>query len=295
MFEKLYDTKLLRAASSVNDNVYKNYLIENNFINRIFSGEMPIDSQDAFLSYYPQWIASSKLNRFIGLEKFPHRYISCGVTQSIDDWHLWCKRNSLSCKMFLGEYPYSHDVISANYRNWLEIDELSHGDAVLVSCPFSATGDIHPLWGELMDVCDHLNIPVFVDCAFFGACYDITVNLNRPCINTVSFSPTKSLCCDDWRSGICFTRRDSSECSLGITTHWHHNLTLNTTLCYLLMQQFSPDYMPQKWMAAQEKTCKQLGLQVSKTVHLGIGDEGWNYFSRDGLYNRVNIRELLFQ
>ena len=288
-FKNLYGSMLVKDAKSIQNAYIKEYIIENKITQRIFSDELPIDVQDDFLDFYPRWIASSKLNNFSGLSAFPHRYISIGTTQSIDDFHFWCKKTNRTVKVFRGEYPYSRNISVKEGDKFIDDSKLKCGDAVIISLPFSATGDIHPQWNELMDTCDRLKIPVMVDAAFFGTCYDITVDLSRDCIDTVAFSPTKGLNCGKWRSGICFTKRSSLHCPLGIQTEWHHGVHLNTAICYHLMQAFSPDTVPLKWKDAQHRACAHYGLTPSKTVHLTIGDERWKYFARDDLYNRVNI------
>ena len=44
---------------------------------------------------------------------------------------------------------------------------------------------------------------MLVDCAWFGTCFDIDINLDEP-IQMVAFSTTKGLSCGNWRSGITF-------------------------------------------------------------------------------------------
>jgi len=54
-------------------------------------GYSKIDNTDDFLSFYPEWIASSQNNSFYGLNAFPFRLMSLGCTQALDEFHYWCQ------------------------------------------------------------------------------------------------------------------------------------------------------------------------------------------------------------
>ena len=69
------------------------------------------------------------------------------------------------------------------WERWID-DALPKGDAVIVSLP-SGNGKQHKDWFELLDTCDELDIPVFVDMAWYGTCWNINVNVNRHCIKQV--------------------------------------------------------------------------------------------------------------
>ena len=142
-----------------------------------------------------------------GLKSFPEKYISLGVTQTLDEWQQLCLANSLRLRTMPGEYPYTRDTMSRwTTENVVHDFDLCEGDALIISAPFSATGHMHPLWNELMGRCRDLSIPVFVDCAFFGTCGHVEVNLDHPAIQSVAFSTTKGLGCGNWRAGICFSK-----------------------------------------------------------------------------------------
>ena len=44
----------------------------------------------------------------------------------------------------------------------------------------------------LQKICDKLNVPVFIDCAYFSVCRNLNFDLDRPCIRGVSFSMSKA-------------------------------------------------------------------------------------------------------
>jgi len=251
--------------------------------------------QDTFLELYPEWIASSELNQFRMLDGFQHRYVSLGVTQALDWWHYWCTANGYRLRMFRGEYPYNRDALLEQWTQDRYIDDtpLQRGDAVIISVPFSGSGRKPERWKELINTCTELDIPVFVDCAWFGTCFGIEVKLNHPCIKMVAFSPSKGLSCGNWRCGIVFTRFDETECSLGLQTEWRHGIHLNVAIANELMRNFSPDTMPKKYMPAHRAVCEHYGLETTNTIHIAVGGSEYDDFNRDGGFNRINIRDAL--
>lgn len=290
-FQNLYDTYLIKPASSILHDPFRFFLLDNNLFEPVLTNKTPIDVQDEFLDLYPKWINSSELNSFKGLEKFPFKYVSLGVTQGIDDFVLYTTKNNKRLRFSRGEYGYGIEI--SNPGPLLDQEPLKSGDALIISCPFSSTGDIHPDWDSIIRICNELEIPVFVDCAFFGTCLDIHVDLDQPCIDSVSFSPTKGLNCGNMRTGITFTRRQGKDCSLDILTKWHHGIHFNTYLAYNLMKNFGPDTVPRTYRTSQLSVCEKYGLSPSKSVMFGIGGNGWEHFSRNEFCNRVNLRNAI--
>lgn len=254
------------------------------------------DSPEEFLELYPQWIASSKLNKITGYDKLPYRFVSLGTTQGMDWWHYWCMANGYRLRMFRGEYPYNRDVLlEGEWTGDRYIDDtpLSPGDAVIISLPFSGSGGKHPRQDELFETCDRLGIPVFVDCAWFGTCRGIEADLDHECVKMIAFSTTKGLSCGSWRSGIVFSR--INEGSLAVQTEWNHGIHLNVALANCLMKNFSPDTVPKKFFSAHEAVCEHYGLETTNTVHIAQAPktDEWKRFSRDGAFYRVNIRDAV--
>ena len=256
------------------------------------------EQADVFLDLYPQWIASSKLNNFYGLETFPNRFVSLGVTQAMDWWHYWTLSQGRNFKMFRGEYPYNRDVWLGEEILWQHsIDDtgIQVGDSVIISVPFSGNGRKHEKWDWLIEECNSKNVPVFVDCAWFGTCFDIEVNLNEPCIKQVAFSTGKGLSCGNWRAGIVFDKLGLERNSLSVQTEWKHGIHLNVAIATALMQKFGPDSIPKKYKEAHDAVCSHYGFQTTNTVHIAEADLNteWDEYHRDKAYNRINIAKAI--
>ena len=251
-----------------------------------------------FLELYPKWIQSSKLNNFTGLDTYPDRYVSLGTTQALEWWQYWCIATGQNLKVFRGEYPYNRDVWLGPEMNWSDsIDDtgLSVGDAVIISIPFSGNGRKHERWDWLIEECTAKNIPILVDCAWFGTCFDIDVDLSHDCIKMVAFSTGKGLSGGNWRAGIVFSRLDEERCGMRVQTEWNHGIHLNVALSNALMKKFSPDTMPNKYREAHKIVCEHYGLQETNTIHIAQAPDTpeWDMFHRDRAYNRINLAKAL--
>ena len=294
-FEHLYDNYLIKPANSIMHDPYRYFLHDSNWFEDVITKKKPVDVQDKFLELYPKWIHSSTLNSVKGLDTFPYRHVSLGTTQAMDDFVMYTLKTNRRLRVLKGEYGYAREVSDCdNICATVDDLPLAPNDSFLISSPFSTTGDIHPRYDELIKTCNELNIPVFVDCAFYGTCLDIHLDFNQPCIDTIAFSPTKGLNCGNMRTGMIFTKRYGRDCSLEILTKWHHGIHIHTYLAYILMQQFGPDTIPIKYRDIQLKVCEHYHLTPTKTIHLGLGDESWDYYNRENVANRVGLRNAIY-
>lgn len=246
---------------------------------------------------FRQWIQGSRLNRIRGLESFPIAEVTLGVTQALDAFHYEILLEKKRLRLFRGEYPYNRDVHPFDMeKDYIDDRPLSVGDAVILSCPFSGSGSMHTKTQEVIAECEKLSIPLFLDMAWFGTCAGVELDLSSKAIKFVSFSLTKSLTCGNYRSGVRFRRPTSSspiEDRVSLQHDWSHGIHLNTFIGVHLMKTFSSDHHFLKYREAQELVCKEYQLSPSQCVHIALGGQSWAEFSRDGAFNRVNLRDAV--
>ena len=223
---------------------------------------------DEYLYEYDTWIKNSKSNIFTGLEEFQYRCYSNGTTEAFDKFYLKNANRRFRC--FKGEYMY-HKLAWRNYFNWeyLEDAPLHKNDAVIISLPFADTGNIHSDYYELMRKCSDMGVPVLVDCAYFGACRNIHIDVAYPCITDVTFSLSKTFPVAYARIGMRYTKEDNDD-----TMFVYHKINYNNKIGALIgleyFKNFSADYIPQKYLDKQIEFCNTLGVEPSKTVLFGI-------------------------
>jgi hypothetical protein len=61
-----------------------------------------------------------------------------------------------------------------------------------------------------------------------------------------------------------FTKRKGQDCSLDILSQWHHGIHIHTYMAYRLMQEFSPDTIPNEYQSIQQIVCDHYGLTPTK-------------------------------
>jgi hypothetical protein len=246
-----------------------------------------------FLKQYRSWITSTTRNQLTGLDQFPISCYSLGTTESFDKFYL--RHSSRRFRCFRGEYMYH----AASWRNlpsdWKYIEDapLDANDAVVLSTPFSDTGNVHPETDRLLDECDRLSIPVLIDSAFFGLCQNINFNYDRPCVTDVVFSLSKTFPVSHVRIGMRLTRVDDDD---SLLVH-HKTSYINRFGCGLgieLLNQWGPDYNCEKWGNVQKRLCDELGVIPSNTVIFGIDSGRYPQYNRGRDTSRLCLAKNLY-
>ncbi|MCC6138539.1 MAG: hypothetical protein IT287_07890 [Bdellovibrionaceae bacterium] len=248
----------------------------------------PFRCREEYLDFYHQWIASSTLNTISGLNTFSRRDLINGTTQTFDEAYMKYAHRRL--RIFRGEYRYHARCVESFL--FIEDEPLKTNDYVIVSAPFCSTGDIHPQMSELLETCYSLQIPVIVDCAYFGTCSGINLDVNHPAIESVSFSLSKGTGLGDVRSGIRYSHLNDNY-PICQQNNFNHTVLFAAKVGLYMMSIFSPDFIPARYQKTQQEVCKALGITPTKCMHLALGDETWSSFCIDDKYNRIGLRELV--
>ena len=243
-----------------------------------------------FLIKYRSWILSSNLNTVTGLDNFDVVCYSNGTTESFD--HFYLRHSTKRFRCFKGEYLY-HRLVwdsSLNY-NWkfLEDDCLKINDAVVISLPFADTGNQHHLYNkDFLDECFALNIPVLLDCAFFGICQNIDFDFTHPAITDVCFSLSKTFPVNNIRIGIRFTRNNYFD-GLSVYQNAGYVNLLGAAVGLKLLEEFNPDYTVINYKNKQLELCNYFKLTPSLSVIFGLDSEQrYNNYNR-GMPNNNRI------
>lgn len=248
--------------------------------------------QNEFLTAYHDWIKSTSLNSWQGLDQFGVRAYSNGTTESFDKFYL--KNHHRRFRCFKGEYMY-HQVSWRNYfPNWCYLDDapLAANDAVVLSLPFADTGEAHLETDNVLDQATRLGVPVLLDCAFFGVCQGINYNLNYECITDLTFSLSKTLPVANARIGMRLSRLDDDD---SLLVHHKTNYTnrLGSGLGLNLLKLYGPDWNCQTYGNTQQEFCRQLGVKASKSVIFGLATDSYPEYNRGTGTSRLNLSKYL--
>lgn len=222
---------------------------------------------EEFVNAHVDWIRSGTKNKIMGLDALKHKTIIHGCSEALTDYH-WAFRNH-RLRLFTKEYAYN--VMSADNFTFMDEDELREGDALIVSLPFSGFGDEHPEYRETMEICTKKNIPVLVDCCYYGMCQDIEFKLDYPCIEAACFSLSKAFASGNFRVGTLFSKNDAPS-HLASLHKWGHTPQLAEKIALELMKDYGPDFIATKYRSTQVELCNEYGIDVTNTMILGLGD-----------------------
>lgn len=247
---------------------------------------VPVDHNSVpdFVANYKSWIQSTKLNAVVGLDNFNDTVFSAGTSEAFNNFYLRNSTKTFRC--FQGEYIYHQKVWESCNLDWKYLDssngltEITANDAVVVSLPFADTGNTHPLYRQLLDECSKKNVPVLVDCAFFGACADLDFDFSHPAVSEVVFSLSKTFPVSTLRIGARFSRYCIVD-GLSIYNQTQYVNKLSAAVGLDLISKWSPDYTWQRYREQQVAFCSQLNLYPSSTVLFGL-----DHHHRYDKYNR---------
>lgn len=245
----------------------------------------------AFLNKYINWIKSSKGNNTVGLENFTASAYSNGTTEAFDKFYIRNHGRRMRC--LRGEYLYHTNSWDTNNISWAYIDDvpLEANDAVVISLPFANTGNNHYMYHVLMEECERSNIPVLVDCSYFGVCSGITFNFAYKCITDIAFSLSKVFPVSRLRIGMRLTRTDLDD---GIQAYNNIGYTnrLGAHIGLQFLTNFTADYIPTTYQLQQLEFCRHLGVAQSNTVIYGVSTTHPEY-NRGGETDRLSFHKYL--
>ena len=238
---------------------------------------------------YSHWLLSSQNNRITGLEHYRPAF-STGTTQGFDSFYLRHRTKKFKC--LTGEYFYHLKSWISNDIEWKFIDtleELAPGDAVVISVPFCDTGNVPVKYVDILNACEEKNIPVLVDCCYYSISSGVYLDLNYSCIDTVTFSLSKTFPVANLRIGMRYTKRSIVD---GQTLHSdiNYNHSFSAWVGCELIKKFSPDYIFDRYKDKQHLVCTQLKLTPSNTVMFASGDSSWDTYNRSTMLKEYQLK-----
>lgn len=239
-------------------------------------------------SQFLDWIRDHRYNEITGLESF-EADISQGATQAFDSFLL--RHHDRRVVFMSGEYFYH--VVSCNSANRsfsyiTDVQEIRSNDCMIISVPFCDTGSPHPKLHEILERCDQLEVPVLLDCAYWTLSRDIKLDVDRPCVDTVAFSLSKTWPVAHARVGMRYTRshvRDGQKLHRNIG----YNNRLSAAVGLHVMRHYRADYLVDQHWSNYIKLTDALGLAAGNSVIFADGDHTWQQYSRRSLLDMYGL------
>tara|TARA_A100001201_G_C4093027_1_gene202784 strand:+ start:977 stop:1933 length:957 start_codon:yes stop_codon:yes gene_type:complete len=243
-----------------------------------------------YFETYKDWMGST--NNLYKLEDFTEACFTQGTTEAFYQFYIRYRNRRL--RLFKGEY-FFHQMMSRLYFKdnfaWLDEEDIDENDVVLISCPFSDTGDTHILHDLILNQCEKKNVPVMLDLAYINLTVNHSVDLSLNCIKYVVTSLSKVFPVELHRIGLRLQREeDKFEDQLYVINEPGYNY-LNVQSMFVglkLMKLFPADYIYNKYQEKQKDACKEYNLSKSPCVYFGLDlDNNYKEYNRGNETNRL--------
>jgi hypothetical protein len=217
----------------------------------------------SYCQQYREWIESSKLNRIKGLDRLPYLSYSNGTTEAFDKFRI--RHRTRRLRVLPNEYQYHCMYLGAEPIE--SFNTLDSNDCVIISAPYAATGNPHPMMDQILAVCTYLGIPVLIDAAYYGLCGLCDFDWDSPCIEAVAFSLSKSVGTSNYRVGMRFSSYQDSLSDFSTDQYVNR---LGAAIGMELMQDSTADSLYNRYRSQQLAVCKAMRLTPSKSVIFGL-------------------------
>ncbi len=238
-----------------------------------------------FLNDYKDWINQKDF------DLFPHLSFSQGTTETFDKFYL--KHHTRRLRILKGEYFY-HQIASRNYFSgvtWIDEEPLEVNDVVIMSCPFSDTGNIPVGFYNILGKCDEKKIPVLLDLAYINLT-DLQLNLNFDCIETVTTSMSKVFPLEYDRIGIRLDKTLYDDTMVAYNQNKYINL-YSIGYGQQFIGKFDNKWLLNKYRSKQKKMCDELDVEPSSSVIFGIDTKNlYDEYNRGGNTNRLCFSKI---
>ena len=241
-----------------------------------------------FLQDYAAWtIGGHDIN---GIKEYNYYSYSNGTTEAFDKFYQFHAGRRL--RLWHGEYFYhqiqAREMFGKNFA-WIDDGPIGVMDVVVVSAPFSDTGNTPENFDDVMLQCESLGVPVLIDMAYLNLTKNFNIDLSYKCIQTVTTSLSKVFPVETHRIGI---RMNRSNIDDTLSAYSNNSFPyVNTTSVYVgqeMIKNYSNDWLYNKYIDLQKNYCKKLNVVPSDCVIFGIDyDNKFDQYNRGSNTNRL--------
>jgi len=239
-----------------------------------------------FCAEYKKWIEKDK--NFKGFQDYKYLDFSNGTTETFDKFYQ--THSNLRLRLLRGEYFYHQlqaKLIFKDKFDWIADSSLSRGDVVVMSCPFSDTGNVPDGFDDILSECDRLDIPVLIDMAYISISDLKELDLSHKSIRVITSSLSKVFPVEHHRIGIRMRKELEDDTLLAYNQNQYVN-RYSVSLGYHMIKSFPNDWLFEKYKRKQKKICDEMGVEPSSCVIFGIDrNDRFSEYNRGGISNRL--------
>jgi len=237
-----------------------------------------------FKHLYINSIKDFRYSKLKGIENFDNTIITDGVTGAFLDWYVEYGLENIY--VLKGEYPFHKNN---GCRVVESIEEIPNNKTLILSLPFSATGNIHEQFQTIVGICEEKNINILLDCAYLNISKIGEVSIESPAIKSFATSLSKVYNTGMTKIGLKFNR-EKQNTPYQQLNDWHYVNHFSINLHTHLLQKFGLSFMYDRYNIIQIETSKKLDLTPSNTIIFALTyDQTYDCYNRDSIINRVCI------
>lgn len=245
-----------------------------------------------YFDMFKSWISES--HNIKGFELYEEACFTQATTESFA--HFFIRFGHRRIRIAKGEYFY-HNMMVRLYDKrftWLDEDDLKPGDAVVLSVPFSDTGDVPGNLEEILTECDLKKIPVMIDLAYINLAKGLTFDLSHDCIEYVVSSLSKAFPLELSRIGIRLQKKKFEDQLYVINEDGYNYINFfSVYMGYHMMKEWNASWLYDKYKPLQDKYCEKLEVESSPCVIFGIDTNNkYPEYNRGGSTNRLCFSKI---
>ena len=252
-----------------------------------------------YLNMFKSWISES--HNIKGFELYEEACFTQATTEAFS--HFYIRFSDKRLRIARGEYFY-HNMMGKLYDKqfaFLDEDDLREGDALVLSVPFSDTGNIPNRLARgcyfqnevdletLLTRCDYKGIPVMIDLAYINLAKGLSFDLSHDCIEYVVSSLSKAFPLELSRIGIRLQKKKFEDQIYVINEDGYNYINFfSLYMGYHMMKEWNASWLYDKYKPLQDKYCEKLEVEPSSCVIFGIDTNNkYPEYNRGGRTNRL--------
>lgn len=251
-----------------------------------------------FVETYRSWLFEGF--HFQHTDLYQYGCFTQGTTEAFAQFYIRY-REGYRLRLRRADYFYHQMMKSLWYKDrfaWLDEDDIRQGDVLLISVPFSDTGDRPEELDQILDECERHGVPVMLDLAYLnlatGESFPYSIDLSRDCIKYVVSSLSKVFPVENMRIGVRL-QKEMFEDQLYVVNELNYNYInlLSAFVGVNMMRSYPNSYIFNRYRQKQIDLCKQLKISPSPCFVFGIDhDNQYNEYNRGGVSNRLCFSRL---
>lgn len=140
-----------------------------------------------FIKAFENSLNKNKNISIKGLDNFKNKDVIAGCQDFLNQIIMTHGLDNI--QVLQGGYGY-YKRLNPNF-NFSTLDTLEAGKPLILEHPFSGNGEEHPDFQKIIEKSNNLGIDVYLDCAWLPTSWEMTLDLNQPCIKGIAMSLSK--------------------------------------------------------------------------------------------------------